>query len=134
MAGVQSMGGSRRPPRKTETTARPEGGHRAAGGDAPAPVRQWPILLVLAGVALGLLVSQVNFRTGVVVVGGSVLFGGVLRAVVRNVGMLAVRSRFTDVVTYGVLGAGIVLLALTAMPDPVLDIPWMQDVMRFAVR
>nr|WP_257139009.1 hypothetical protein [Streptomyces sp. rh34] len=34
---------SRRFPRFTRDTARPEGGGRAASGDAPAPARQWPV-------------------------------------------------------------------------------------------
>ncbi|GAB2623008.1 hypothetical protein GCM10027168_63680 [Streptomyces capparidis] len=127
-------GGSRRPPVKTEGTLRPEGGARAAGGDAPAPVRQWPVLVVLAGVALGLLVTRASFRPGLLLVGCFLLLGGVLRATVRNVGMLAVRSRFTDIVTYGVLGGGVTLLALTAMPDPWLDLPWLQDVVALVRR
>ncbi|MEU9855952.1 hypothetical protein AB0E19_22000, partial [Streptomyces sp. NPDC047974] len=44
---VRRVRGSRRPPTVTTDTARPEGGGRAAGGDAPAPARQWPLLLVL---------------------------------------------------------------------------------------
>jgi len=37
---------TRRFPLFTRDTARPEGGGRAAPGDAPAPARQWPILAV----------------------------------------------------------------------------------------
>ena len=53
---------------------------------------------------------------------------------VRSVGMLAVRSRFTDVITYGVLGTAIVLLALMAQPNPILEIPFLEEVIRFTVR
>lgn len=129
------VGGSpRRPVVESEGTLPPEGGRRAASGAAPVPARQWPILSVLGGTALGLLVMMASFRPGLLLVGLFVLLGGVLRITVTNVGMLAVRSRFTDVITYGVLGAGIVLLALVALPDPVLDLPWLTDVVRFALR
>jgi Protein of unknown function (DUF3017) len=135
MDDVELDGGrSPRPPVRTEGVLRPEGGRRAASGDAPAPARQWPMLAVLAGVGLGLLVTLSSFRAGLLLVGGAVLAGGVLRAMVPNVGLLAVRSRFTDVVTLGVLGLGIVLLALMAMPRPILEMPWLTDALRFAVR
>ena len=51
-------------------------------------------------------------------IGVALLAGAVLRWVLPDVGMLAVRSRFTDMVTYGVLGVAIVLLALMAQPNP----------------
>jgi Protein of unknown function (DUF3017) len=127
-------GRSLRPPVRTEGVLRPEGGRRAASGDAPAPARQWPMLLVVGGVALGLLVTLHAFRAGLLVVGGFVLVGTALRVSLPNVGLLAVRSRFTDVVTLGVLGSGIVLLALMAMPRPILEVPWLTDALRFVVR
>ncbi|WP_093851186.1 DUF3017 domain-containing protein [Streptomyces pini] len=125
---------SRRFPLITRDTARPEGGGRAAPGDAPAPARQWPLLCVLAGTAAGLLVTLGHFRAGLLTVGLSLLTGAVLRWAVPSVGMLAVRSRFTDVVTYGVLGTAIVLLALMAQPAPVLEIPFLEDIVHFTIR
>ena len=117
------------------STARPEGGGRAAGGDAPAPARQWPILLVVAGAVVGLAVTATGaFRAGTITIGVSLLVGAGLRWAVRNVGMLAVRSRFTDVITYGVLGLGILLLALMAQPDPVIRVPFLEDIIHFSVR
>jgi hypothetical protein len=127
-------GKSRRRPVKTEGTLRPAGGRRAAGGDAPAPARQWPVLLVLGGMAIGLLVMMASFRPGLLLVGAFVLVGAVLRVTLPNVGMLAVRSRFTDVITLGVLGTGIVFMTLVAMPNPVLEVPWLSEALRFAVR
>lgn len=116
-------------------TARPEGGGRAAPGDAPAPARQWPILLVILGALVGLAVTATGaFRAGTITVGAALLAGAVLRWAVRNVGMLAVRSRFTDVITYGVLGLAILLLALMAQPDPVIRIPFLEDIIHFSVR
>jgi uncharacterized membrane protein YjjP (DUF1212 family) len=132
---MPAEGGSRRFPAWTRTTARPEGGGRAIGGQFPAPARQWPILLVLGGIAAGLLLTAAgSFRAGIVLVGASMLAGAVLRWLLPSVGMLAVRSRFTDVITYGVLGTAIVLLALMAQPHPVLEIPFLEDIVRFSVR
>lgn len=125
---------TRRFPLFTRDTARPEGGGRAAPGDAPAPARQWPILVVLIAVAVGLLVTALDqFRAGTLMIGGALLAGSVMRWLVRDVGMLAVRSRFTDIVTYGLLGAAIALLAMMAQPDPWLVIPFLKDTLHFTV-
>ncbi|MEU6278997.1 DUF3017 domain-containing protein [Streptomyces sp. NPDC047028] len=125
---------TRRFPLFTRDTARPEGGGRAAPRDAPAPARQWPILLVLSAVALGLLLTALGvFRYGMVLIGAALLAGAVMRWVLPRVGMLAVRSRFTDIVTYGILGLAIVLLALMAQPKPLLEIPVLKDTLHFTV-
>lgn len=125
---------TRRFPLFTRDTARPEGGGRAAAGDAPAPARQWPILAVLLTVGLGLLLTAFDlFRLGTLLIGVALLAGAVLRWMVPDVGMLAVRSRFTDIVTYGVLGTGIVVLALMVQPDPKLQIPFLKDLLHFTV-
>jgi hypothetical protein len=126
---------TRRFPRVTRDTARPEGGGRAAAGDALAPARQWPLLtvLVLAGTGLLLVALDVT-RVGLLVIGAALLAGGVLRWWVRSVGMLAVRSRFTDLVTYGVFGVAITLLALMVQPKPLLEIPFLEDLVHFTVR
>ncbi|MEV7883285.1 DUF3017 domain-containing protein [Streptomyces sp. NPDC002817] len=125
---------TRRFPLFTRDTARPEGGGRAAPSDAPAPARQWPILLVLGAVAVGLLMTALDvFRYGTLLIGAALVAGAVLRWLVRDVGMLAVRSRFTDIVTYGLLGAVIVLLSMMAQPDPWLEIPFLKDTLHFTV-
>ncbi|WP_128433257.1 DUF3017 domain-containing protein [Streptomyces cyaneus] len=125
---------TRRFPLFTRDTARPEGGGRAAGGDAPAPARQWPVLLVLGLVGVGLFITALDvFRVGTLVIGGALLAGAVLRWLLPSVGMLAVRSRFTDIVTYGGLGLVIVLLALMAQPKPLLVIPFLKDTLHFTV-
>ncbi|MBT2676720.1 DUF3017 domain-containing protein [Streptomyces sp. SD31] len=125
---------TRRFPLFTRDTARPEGGGRAAAGDAPAPARQWPVLLVIGLVGVGLLITALDvFRAGTLVIGGALLTGAVLRWLLPSVGMLAVRSRFTDIVTYGVLGLVIVLLALMAQPDPLLQVPFLKDALHFTV-
>ncbi|MGN9792149.1 DUF3017 domain-containing protein [Streptomyces sp. OZ13] len=138
-ADPDPRGGSRRPPAVTLDTARPEGGGRAAPGDAPAPARQWPLLAVLSLTGVGLLIVGTNafadaFRVGTMLVGAALLLGAVLRRVTPSVGMLAVRSRFTDMITYGLLGTLIVLLALVAQPKPWLDVPFLEDAVHFTVR
>ncbi|MEU5364715.1 DUF3017 domain-containing protein [Streptomyces sp. NPDC005925] len=125
---------TRRFPLFTRDTARPEGGGRAASGDAPAPARQWPVIAVLALVGLGLLLTALDlFRVGTLLIGVALLTGAVLRRLLPGVGMLAVRSRFTDMVTYGGLGLVIVLLALMAQPEPWLEIPFLKDTLHFTV-
>ncbi|MET9531392.1 DUF3017 domain-containing protein [Streptomyces sp. NPDC006649] len=126
---------TRRFPRVTRDTARPEGGGRAAPGDAPAPARQWPLLTVLVTIGVGLLLVAFDVtRVGLLLVGVALIGGAVMRWWVRSVGMLAVRSRFTDMVTYGVLGVVITLLALMVQPDPWLKLPFLEGLMRFTVR
>ncbi|MCX4730028.1 DUF3017 domain-containing protein [Streptomyces sp. NBC_01363] len=141
-AGEAAAGGtrpSRRFPSLTRDTARPEGGGRAASGDAPAPARQWPLLAVLCTAGIGLLIVAVDpfaeaFRVGTMLIGAALIGGAVLRLVVPSVGMLAVRSRFTDLVTYGLLGFLIVMLALVAQPKPWLDIPFLEQAVHFTIR
>ncbi|WP_438829177.1 DUF3017 domain-containing protein [Streptomyces adonidis] len=126
---------TRRFPLFTRDTARPEGGGRAARGDAPAPARQWPILAVLSAVGLGLLLTALDvFRYGTLLIGAALLAGAVLRWVVPDVGMLAVRSRFTDMVTYTLLGTAIVLLSMMAQPNPWLEIPFLDDTLHYTIR
>ncbi|MFF0791971.1 DUF3017 domain-containing protein [Streptomyces spiralis] len=134
-AGAPPRRVTRRFPLLTKDTAPPEGGGRAASSDAPAPARQWPLLAVLVLVGLGLLVTALDaFRVGLLLIGAGLLGGAVLRWVLPRVGMLAVRSRFTDIVTYGILGCAIVLLALAAQPRPWLEIPFLDDALHFTVR
>ncbi|MDD9378359.1 DUF3017 domain-containing protein [Streptomyces sp. ZAF1911] len=126
---------SRRFPSVTRDTARPEGGGRAAPGDAPAPARQWPMLAVLAATAAGLLITAVGHaRGGCLLIGIAMIAGSLMRRLLPSVGMLAVRSRFTDMVTYGLLGVAITLLALVMEPKPWLDVPFLETAVRFTVR
>ncbi|MFI5636048.1 DUF3017 domain-containing protein [Streptomyces goshikiensis] len=126
---------TRRFPSITRDTARPEGGGRAAPRDASAPARQWPMLSVLAATAVGLLVTAVGHpRIGCLFIGVALIAAAVLRRVLPSVGMLAVRSRFTDMATYGVLGVAITLLALVMQPQPWLDIPSLESTVHFSIR
>ncbi|WP_405478941.1 DUF3017 domain-containing protein [Streptomyces sp. NBC_00009] len=133
-ADGQPRRASRRFPLFTKDTARPEGGGRAAPGDAPAPARQWPILAVISLVGVGLLLTAFDvFRVGTLLIGVALIGGAVLRWTLPSVGMLAVRSRFTDMVTYGFLGVVIVLLALMVQPEPWLTIPFLNDTLHFTI-
>lgn len=133
-SGPSSGRRSRRFPVLTRDTARPEGGGRVVGAHRPAPYRQWPLLAVCVGVLIGLLVTVAEFRVGTLIIGLSLLGGAALRWAIPSVGMLAVRSRFTDLVLYGVLGLTIVLLALMAQPDPKLRLPFLDTIVHFTVR
>ncbi|OEU86238.1 hypothetical protein DB35_15660 [Streptomyces abyssalis] len=126
-------GTSRRFPSVTRDTARPEGGQRAMGAGHAAPYRQWPLLSVCCGVLTGLLVTVGEFRAGTLIIGLSLLAGAVMRWVMPSVGMLAVRSAFTDMVTYGALGLSIILLAMMAQPDPWLNLPVLEDIVHAVV-
>lgn len=81
--------------------------------------RQWPILVVLAGVVIALvLVTLDYFRRGSVVLAGSVLLAAFLRLLLpdRDAGLLVVRSRRVDVAVLGVLGALLAVFAFWVPP------------------
>ena len=78
-------------------------------------LHELPLALVISGVAIGLVVIALHhFRWGNLVIAGSLLAGSLLRLVLptRRAGLLAVRARFTDVVTMLVMGVGLLVLAL----------------------
>jgi hypothetical protein len=93
------------------------------GADHAAPYRQWPLLAVCCGVLIGLLVTIGNFRAGTLIIGLSLLAAAVMRRTMPSVGMLAVRSSFTDMLTYATLGFAITMLGLMVQPavHPILD-------------
>lgn len=135
VADERAQARSRRFPSITRDTARPEGSGRAVPGAVSAPARQWPMLGVLAATAAGLLITAIGHqRIGCLVIGVALIAASALRQMLPSVGMLAVRSRFTDVVTYGLLGVAITMLALVMEPNPVLEIPFLETAVRFTVR
>jgi hypothetical protein len=72
--------------------------------------------VVLGIAAIGLLrVATANWREGAVLLGGSLLVAAALRALLppERAGLLAIRSRIVDVLSYSGLGLAVVLLALT---------------------
>lgn len=81
--------------------------------------REWPLALVLAGVAAGLMVVVVaDFRVGVSMLAVSVFLGALLRLVLplRTAGLLAVRGRGLDVAMLTVLALGTLVLGLVVPP------------------
>jgi Protein of unknown function (DUF3017). len=84
-----------------------------AKGPVQAVLGQWPLALVLSGVAVGLFVVAVtgHWRVGCTLIGASVTLGGILRLMPNSrVGLLAVRSRLIDTVLLLGSGVGIVIL------------------------
>ena len=79
-------------------------------------LRQLPLLAVLVTVGIGLIVVTLgHWRTGIVVVGLSLIGAAVLRVLlpVRRVGFLAVRSRPVDVVLLAGTGLALTVIVLT---------------------
>ncbi|MQA83313.1 MAG: DUF3017 domain-containing protein [Streptosporangiales bacterium] len=78
-----------------------------------------PFLLILIGVAVGLAtVGMHHFKRGSVLIAAALMLGAVLRLVLpeRQAGLLAVRGRAFDVLTFVALGAGIALMAVVVPP------------------
>ncbi|NUU25746.1 MAG: DUF3017 domain-containing protein, partial [Streptomycetaceae bacterium] len=81
--------------------------------------------LVFALLAGSLLTAALfGFRPATFMIGVTFAVSAVLRICVRDVGILAVRSRFTDVMVMLVLGGAVVVLGLS-IPPPVFDFPWL---------
>ena len=82
---------------------------------------EWPVCLVLGGMAIGLLVvASDHFRRGTVIFALSTVLGAGLRAVLpeQAAGLLAVRSRLLDVLTLGTISVALTVLALVVPPPP----------------
>jgi hypothetical protein len=84
-------------------------------------VRQWPLLVVVAGVALGLAVAWFSgngWRIGCLLIGAALLVGAVERLVLgeREAGLLQVRGKAFDVAVLAVVGLAIVALAIAVPP------------------
>ena len=79
--------------------------------------RQALYFIVLGMLAVGLLLVLFDqWRKGLVVMGTSILLGGIARAVLptRLVGWLAVRNRSSDLVVCIALGAALIVTAVVA--------------------
>jgi hypothetical protein len=83
--------------------------------------KQWPFLLVCAGVLAGLAVIVLldRFRRGAILVAASVILGAWMRALLptSRIGLLRVRGRVFDVATMAVLGVALAVVALV-VPTP----------------
>jgi len=78
-------------------------------------LRELPLAVVLTCAGAGLIVVALHhFRWGNLLVGGSLVLAALMRLALptRQAGLLAVRSRFTDVLTMSLLGGSLMLLAV----------------------
>ena len=87
--------------------------------DAGAALQQrpWPLLVVVAWVALGLVVGMVGqstWRLGCLLIGATLLVGAVERLLLpdRAAGLLQVRAKGFDVAVLGLAGVAVVALTL----------------------
>ncbi|MBB4686317.1 DUF3017 domain-containing protein [Amycolatopsis jiangsuensis] len=94
-------------------------GERQRGG------RAWTVHVPFAVVLLLLLAAverafQYHWREGAVLVGVALLVAGLLRAVlpVEKAGLLAIRGKVVDLLTYGALCAAVLYIALTITGGP----------------
>lgn len=84
-------------------------------------MRQWPLLVVVAGVVIGLavaLLGDTTWRLGALVIGASLGVGAVERIALpsREAGLLQVRSKGFDVCVLALTGAAIIALAIAVPP------------------
>jgi Protein of unknown function (DUF3017) len=89
----------------------------AAGGVAHLRLTQLPYVLVLAGIAAGLVLMEVAkdaVRGGTFVIAGALLAGSVTRLALPDsrAGLLRSRRRLVDVAVFGALGAGLLVAGL----------------------
>ncbi len=80
---------------------------------------QWPLFVSLLGVTAGLVVTSTgHWKRGTTLIGATFVLATLLRAVLpeRLVGLLQVRGRAWDTLILGVLGVGILVLALVVPP------------------
>jgi hypothetical protein len=83
--------------------------------------RYAPFVLVIAIAAAGIgLIFAYHWRIGSGLIGGSLLVAAGLRALLpeKQLGLIALRRKFTDIVLYGGLGFLIVLVAATIIGGP----------------
>jgi len=86
-----------------------------------AILEQVPFALVLVLVAVaGLRIAQYHWRQGAIIIGGALLVAAVFRAVlpIARAGLLAIRGRGVDVLTYSGLGLVILFFAFTITNGP----------------
>ncbi len=77
--------------------------------------------LVLAVVLIGMVrIAQYHWREGTVIIGGALLVAAGLRAVLppERTGLLGIRRRAVDVLTYGAFGLLMLFVALTIIGGP----------------
>ncbi len=91
----------------------------AQRGAAPHWLARLPYLIVLSGVAVGLLLCSFHyFRKGTVLIAAALLFGALARLLLpeSQLGMLAIRSRSIDCWTLVILGEAVAFVSLSVPP------------------
>ncbi|MGH3979247.1 MAG: DUF3017 domain-containing protein [Pseudonocardiaceae bacterium] len=91
---------------------------------APAWRQHLAFGLVVAVVLLGLVrIVQYHWREGTAIIGGALLLAGGLRAVLPpdRAGLLMIRGRGLDVLSYGGFGLLVLAVALTIAGGPLAD-------------
>nr|WP_272923768.1 DUF3017 domain-containing protein [Streptomyces sp. SID3343] len=87
-------------------------------------MREWPAVVVFGCLAAALLTAALDgFRIATVLIAATFVVAAALRLCLHDVGVLAVRSRFTDIAVMLMFGAAVLLLGLS-IPEPVFDLPW----------
>ena len=102
----------------TMTEDRRDVGDRRSG---PARFSQLPFAAVLLVVAVAALrIFQYHWREGAVLIGAALLLAAGLRAVLptARAGLLAIRGKVVDIVTYTGLAAAVLYVALTIIGGP----------------
>ncbi len=91
---------------------------RRSGPDRFAQLPFAVVLLVVAVAALR--IFQYHWREGAALIGAALLLAAVLRAVLppARAGLLAIRGRLVDVVTFTSLAAAVLYVALTIVGGP----------------
>jgi hypothetical protein len=89
--------------------------------NAGVSLRQWPLLVVVAGVVAGLVVAwlgQSTWRIGCLVIGVALLVGAVERVLLadREAGLLQVRGKAFDVAVLALTGVAVIVLAIIVPP------------------
>jgi hypothetical protein len=85
--------------------------------NAAMSLRQWPLLVVVVGVAAGLVLAWVGegtWRAGCLLIGVALLVGAAERILLgdREAGLLQVRGRTFDVAVLGLTGLAVLVLTL----------------------
>ncbi|MDA8370044.1 MAG: DUF3017 domain-containing protein [Nocardiopsaceae bacterium] len=102
----------------SEEEPEPDSGYQPDPGDqAPGWLYQVPYFLVLATMAAGIvIVAAAHFKRGPALIAGALLLAAVFRTFLpeEKIGMLAVRRRWTDVITVTTLAILLIVLAWVA--------------------